>query len=207
MKDIDEHSLLPGDEMIQTTIRQLRQWAPPDRDQARQQVMFLDFLTSRTDGHLRSCPEGHLIGSAMVLDPRARKVLLQLHPLVGLWIELGGHCEPGDQSTADTAQREIQEESGLTNIAVCPVPIELEAFPDDCPRGVPNRHYAVRYAAVADSTETVTITDESEDLRWFEVNALPRRLGLGVRRYILRSLIALDIPVQELPAIPSTPSA
>ena len=45
--------------------------------------------------------------------PRCGIVLLTLHPRVGQWLQLGGHCEPDDATIADAAAREGREESGI----------------------------------------------------------------------------------------------
>ncbi len=42
------------------------------------------------------------------------RVLLTLHKTVDRWLQLGGHCEPGDTTLAGAALREAAEESGLT---------------------------------------------------------------------------------------------
>src|SRR6185437_879520 len=62
---------------------------------------FLGFLAARPDAMWRSCVPGHLTASTVVLDVSRNAVLLTLHPRVGLWLQLGGHCEPGDRTVLD----------------------------------------------------------------------------------------------------------
>ena len=64
----------------------------------------------------RTCAPGHLTASALVLDPGRRQVLLTLHPKVGRWLQLGGHCEPGDDARR-RALREATEECGIDGLA------------------------------------------------------------------------------------------
>jgi 8-oxo-dGTP pyrophosphatase MutT (NUDIX family) len=143
---------------------------------------FLAFLAARPDAMDRSCAPGHLTSSTMVVDPHRQRVLLTLHPRVGLWLQVGGHCEPTDASVLDTARREAQEESGLARLAFDPAPICLDVHPITCSLGVPTRHFDVRYLAVADSEDDLVQSDESLDLAWFDWDALPDKVAPDVAR-------------------------
>jgi coenzyme F420-0:L-glutamate ligase len=143
---------------------------------------FLAFLAARPDAMDRSCVPGHLTSSTMVVDPARRRLLLTLHPRVGLWLQVGGHCEPIDASVLDTARREAFEESGLAALEFDPVPICLDVHPITCSLGVPTRHFDIRYVAVADSATDPVRSDESLDLAWFDWDALPDRVAPDVDR-------------------------
>ena len=121
----------------------------------------------------RSCAAGHLTASALVVDPSRRAVLLTLHPRAGLWLQLGGHCEPGDDSVLAAAAREAREESGLDSLSLDPEPLGLDVHPITCSLGVPTRHFDVRYLAVAPPGAEPVRSDESIDLQWFPWDALP----------------------------------
>lgn len=121
----------------------------------------------------RSCEPGHLTASAVLVDPAAERVLLTLHPRVGRWLQLGGHCEPGDTSLVDAAAREAREESGIDGIAMDPIPLDLDVHPITCSLGVPTRHFDVRFLAVAPANAVARISAESTELGWFGWDALP----------------------------------
>lgn len=66
----------------------------------------------------RSNMRGHLTSSALVLDPVKGRVLLIYHILANRWLQPGGHFDPisatgYSTSLADSALREVEEETGL----------------------------------------------------------------------------------------------
>lgn len=134
---------------------------------------FLGFLEAREDSCDRSCAAGHLTASAVVLDASGSQVLLTLHPRVGRWVQLGGHCEPGDSSLSEAALREAREESGIEELSIDPTPVHLDVHPVTCSLGVPTRHFDVRYVVHAPAGARIVRSDESDDLRWWPVDALP----------------------------------
>jgi 8-oxo-dGTP pyrophosphatase MutT (NUDIX family) len=143
---------------------------------------FLGFLDARPDAASRSCVPGHLTASTMVVDAARRKLLLTLHPRVGAWLQVGGHCEPSDLVILDTAIREASEESGLESITFDPAPLCIDVHPITCSLGVPTRHFDVRYLAHADSTMPLIRSDESLELAWFDWDALPEPIAPDVVR-------------------------
>jgi coenzyme F420-0:L-glutamate ligase len=134
---------------------------------------MLGYLAARPDATDRSCRAGHLTASAAVLDAAGRSILLTLHAREGVWLPLGGHLEPDDETLVGAAAREAAEESGLTALSIDPVPLHLDAFPVTCVPGVPSRHLDVTFLMLAPDGATPVHSDESLDLRWFPLDALP----------------------------------
>ncbi|MAU84118.1 NUDIX domain-containing protein [Gordonia sp. Z-3] len=161
-----------------STEQALRSWAAPDAEQDSLRHTYLAFLAAAPDGCLRASEPGHITASAIVFDASLRHVLLTLHPRVGKWIQLGGHCEPDDTTIADAARREAIEESGIATLRLSPMPVHLHTHPITCSLGVPTRHLDVRYAAITEPTSDgdpppVIRSDESVDLAWWPIDALP----------------------------------
>ncbi|MBM9467727.1 NUDIX hydrolase [Nakamurella sp. YIM 132084] len=156
----------------------LRAWAAPDLGQSALCEAFLGLLAARPDATARSCGPGHVTASAVVLSADLRSVLLTLHRRLGLWLQLGGHCEPGDGTLLGAAAREATEESGLTGLMPVlvdgtPAPVHLDVHPITCSLGRPTRHFDVRYVFVAGPGAVPIISDESSDVAFHRVDALP----------------------------------
>lgn len=154
---------------------------------------FLGFLAARPDAMWRSCAPGHLTASALVMDPSRRAVLLTLHPRVGLWLQVGGHCEPGDNTMLDAAAREAREESGIGSLSFDPTPLCLDVHPITCSLGVPTRHFDVQFLAVAPDGAEPVRSDESLDLRWFAWDALPPDISPELPRMIEAARLRLGL--------------
>lgn len=149
---------------------------------------FGALLDACPDAPWRHCAPGHLTASTVVVDPSRRAVLLTLHPRVGLWLQLGGHLETGDNSVAGAALREATEESGIDGLRLDPVPVDLDIHPITCSSGVPTRHFDIRFLAVAPPGATAVRSDESDDLAWFDWNELPEPVAVDTPRLLRRAL-------------------
>jgi 8-oxo-dGTP pyrophosphatase MutT (NUDIX family) len=55
----------------------------------------------------------HFTGSALVVHPETRRVLLRWHVRHGRWLQVGGHGDPGEHDPLAVALREAVEETGL----------------------------------------------------------------------------------------------
>lgn len=168
----------------------LARWQAPTPEQESLRAAYVDHLRARPDGVWRGCFPDHLTASTLVLSDDGERALLQLHAKAGRWFQLGGHLEPGDATLAAAALREATEESGLPDLVLDPVPVQLSrhevAFCD--PRG-PVDHLDVRFVARAAAGAEPVLNHESLALRWWPVTGLPTEeadlhelLALGLAR-------------------------
>ena len=87
-------------------VEAITAFVPPTLAEGSVREAFLGFLSARPDAMWRSCVAGHVTASALILDPVRRSVLLTLHPRAGMWLQVGGHCDPDDITLLDAARRE-----------------------------------------------------------------------------------------------------
>ena len=142
-----------------------------------------DYLAAleHPDALRRAHAPAHVTASALVLDGDGTAALLVLHRKVGLWLQPGGHVDEADLSLAAAALREAAEETGLSCLAVDPVPVALDRHPAPC--GV-QEHLDVQFLAVTAGRPDPAVSAESVAVRWWPVDALP------VQRVDLRPLVA-----------------
>ncbi len=124
------------------------------------------------DALRRSHRPAHVTASALVLEPTGSAVLLVLHGKVGLWLQPGGHVEDDDPSLAAAALREATEETGVAGLVVDPRPLLLDRHPAPCGA---EHHLDVQFLVRAPSRAAPVVSQESLDVRWWPVDALPRQ--------------------------------
>lgn len=134
---------------------------------------FIDLVTSHSDCFERSLKFGHVTGSAWLVNKAGTHVLLTHHRKLNKWFQLGGHAD-GNPDILDVAMREAREESGLGDI----VPVGNQIFDIDI-HVIPERksdpehfHYDIRYALQVAGRDAYTVSDESHDLAWVEIDKL-----------------------------------
>ncbi|WP_236553558.1 NUDIX hydrolase [Rathayibacter sp. VKM Ac-2803] len=168
-----------------TTVRadqvslELREWRPGSLEDLRDE--YLGFLAARGASALeRDGGPEHLTASCFVLSPGLDRVLLCFHRKGRFWVQLGGHVEPGDASLADAALREAREESGVADLRLLGhLPVDIDRHGLGSGFGRCSTHWDVGYAAVADPDAPVAVSDESDDVAWWPVDALPDEVPPG----------------------------
>jgi 8-oxo-dGTP pyrophosphatase MutT (NUDIX family) len=185
--DLEYPSWLPGEELaadVRHTIAIAPRETPEDRFEAWAWRTLLD-----EDGPAlltRQATPNHITASAIVLTPDARRTCLVLHGRMGLWVQPGGHLEEGDLTVRAAAAREVAEETGLSGV-VLPVPVVLSRHHAPCRPGIVDWHLDIQLTLVT-APEAPTVSDESHDVAWFDVDDLPPDLANGVAGNVTRAV-------------------
>ncbi|MDQ8201788.1 NUDIX hydrolase [Pelagicoccus sp. SDUM812003] len=134
---------------------------------------FLEFVRRREDCFERSCLEGHVTGSAWLVNGAGTHVLLTHHRKLGQWFQLGGHAD-GEADVTQVALSEAREESGLPDLQLengRVFDLDIHLIPER--KGVPSHyHYDLRFVVRSTGSEAFQVSAESLELAWVEVEGI-----------------------------------
>lgn len=153
-------------------IKELERYEASDEAERAALERLRSFSQAHPDCCDRSLQEGHITGSAWLINPKGDKVCLHFHKKLQMWMQFGGHAD-GNPDVLAVAIREAEEESGIGGI----LPVMPEIFDVDVhaiparPAEVAHFHYDVRYLLQAPH-ENFVCSAESEKLAWFKYEEL-----------------------------------
>ena len=150
--------------------------APRRTEREREDTSRLEALVAAAGGWhdvwSRSTPL-HVTGSAFVVHPPTRRVLLRWHDRQQAWLHVGGHGDPGEEHPLEVARREGAEETGLddllpwpdarlVHVAIVPVPAK-----DHEPA---HEHADLRYVLATGQPDRARPEHDGAHLRWLTVD-------------------------------------
>lgn len=162
----------------------------PEADAAREEIIA--FVDAHSDAAERSCVQGHLTGSALVVDATGARTLLMLHRKLGRWFQPGGHAD-GDTNLAAVALREATEETGIEGLQVAVPAVDIDVHDVSLPGEATHRHLDVRHLVLAPPGAVESANAESLALRWVaaaDLDGLRPAVDLSTRRLVAVGLRA-----------------
>lgn len=157
----------------------LNRYVPNYSEEKEYKEQILQFVHKHSNCFDRTLKNGHITASAWLLDKTGTKALLMHHKKLGLWVQLGGHCD-GECDVLSVAIKEAQEESGIQGI----IPVSADIFDIDVHK-IPTKnpdekehfHYDIRFLLQVTSDEIVVQNSESNELRWvsMDLTSLPTK--------------------------------
>ncbi len=171
---------MTGDELRRRVRADVAARSPVDAREATSIDRFLTAFDSLVEPFSRVSDPVHVTGSGIVTGRRG--VVLLRHRRLGVWLQPGGHIDPGE-TPWDAARRESEEETGLA-----------VAFTDVLPDGVPllvhvdvhaggkgHTHLDLRYLLEAGDDDPDPPPEESQEVGWFDWPEAIERADDGLR--------------------------
>ncbi len=151
----------------ESLISELRRYRERYPEEAETAGRIIQFVSANENCFHRSLSQGHITGSAWVVDRRGQRVLLTHHRKLNKWLQLGGHAD-GDSDVLAVAIREVEEESGLQRVTPAGrdiFEIDIHLIPESG-KEPEHYHYDIRYLLRNDGSDDYIVSDESHDLGW-----------------------------------------
>ncbi len=183
----DDPALEPSSELA-AAVAAVQAARVIDREAEAHRRSVLAFLAAHPDALERTCAEGHLTGSALVVDAAGRRTLLMLHRKLGRWFQPGGHAD-GDGNLAHVALREAAEETGLRDLRIAVPAVDIDVHRVRPPGEASHLHLDVRYLVIAPANAVEVGNEESLELRWvIEADLAGLGADPSTRRLVRRGL-------------------
>lgn len=159
----------------QPLLALLRQHTPADENEVAMTAQTIAFVEAHPDCFERSLPEGHITGSAWILSPDRRQVLLIHHRKLDRWFQPGGHAD-GNPDVAAVALQEAREETGLTDVYLTDSQIfdvDVHLIPEraDVPAHL---HYDIRFQFISNDQILFGENREVKNVRWVSLDEAER---------------------------------
>ncbi|MFH8382973.1 NUDIX hydrolase [Kitasatospora sp. NPDC018058] len=120
----------------------------------------------------------HFTGSALIVHPPTRRVLLRWHVRQQAWLQVGGHGDPGESLPLDIALREGLEETGLTDLTPWPdaALVHLAVVPVPASPVEPaHEHADLRFLLATDTPDDARPENPASPLEWLSIEEAKQR--------------------------------
>ncbi|TDT17588.1 ADP-ribose pyrophosphatase YjhB (NUDIX family) [Ilumatobacter fluminis] len=178
-------------DLLELVRRTVTERDPIDDDEARSIERTLSEFDRLNDPLDQELDPVHVTGSAIVVGPRG--VLLLKHKRLGLWLQPGGHIDPGE-SPWEAALREAEEETGLavsfTDVgdrdgwAGVPHLVHVDVHAG----GRGHTHLDLRYVVDGGDADPNPPEGESQEIEWLDWPAAIERASDDRLTALLRTL-------------------
>jgi len=136
---------------------------PVDARERESVQRFIELFDPLEQPFLEEAGPVHVTGSAIVVTTDRTRVLLHKHKRLGLWLQPGGHIDPGELPWQGAA-REAVEETGLPAALVDNGLVHVDVHPG--PRG--HTHLDLRYLVESPHVPPTPPEGESPDVQWLQ---------------------------------------
>jgi len=162
--------------MNQKIYNEILNYVPFDEREAEDKKTTLDFIKNNQDVLTRDNKIAHFTTSAWIINKERTKVLMIYHNIYKSWAWVGGHAD-GEEDLFSVINREIEEETGLTNLK--PIingiyGINIVPVDNHIKRGkIVNSHLHVDVEYLFEADESIPLRikeDENSGVKWVDIN-------------------------------------
>ncbi|MFF5996864.1 NUDIX hydrolase [Lysinibacillus sp. KU-BSD001] len=157
---------------------QLMNYQPFNEQEMADKQIIMKCLTTFDEILTRENEVAHMTCSGFVVNKARTKVLMVHHNIYNSWSWTGGHAD-GETDFLAVALREVQEETGVSNLQ----PVTTDIFSLDVLTVIghvkkgkfisPHLHLNVTYLIEADDAQALTIAEaENSGVAWLPINQL-----------------------------------
>ena len=158
----------------QPLLDMLQQYVSHHPEEAKVAERIRQLVAATPDCFERHHRPGHITASAWVLSPDLQHCVLIHHRKLCRWLQPGGHAD-GETDVVAVARREVQEETGLlvqTHGNRQPFDLDIHRIPQRVNSSGEliedaHDHHDIRFLFEAAANQQLTLSEESNDVRWF----------------------------------------
>lgn len=158
--------------------QEINNFKPFNQQEENDKKLVLELLDNENDLLTRNNRRYHFTVSAWLVDQSRNYVLMAYHNIYQSWAWLGGHAD-GNANLKEVILKEIEEESGLSNVSFIADGIySLEILPvaGHNKKGdyiSSHLHLNVTYLLQGDKRDSVRIKeDENSNIGWIEIDKI-----------------------------------
>ena len=173
---------------------------PEEKDR---QTALLNYLNSHEDNEITDWNnfDGHVVAGGFIYSKEDNKFLVLYHKDLKMYLYPGGHTDAKDKNPLEASKREIQEETGLSNLEqliiendeMLPIDIDTHIIGYNERLNLPQHyHFDFRYLFIIDRIENINIdVEELENYKWIDINDLYNDSNYGSVASKIERLLSL----------------
>ncbi|MBQ2872760.1 MAG: NUDIX hydrolase [Bacilli bacterium] len=156
--------------------KQIFKYTPYDEKESIDKEVMIEFIKDNDDVLIRDNKIAHMTVSAWITNKDKNKILMIYHNIYHSWAWIGGHAD-GDDDLLHVVKKEIEEETGLTNVKLLSDGIyglNIVTVDNHIKRGKfvnSHLHFDIEFLFEADENDTVRIKeDENSGVKWVDID-------------------------------------
>lgn len=160
-------------------------------EEQQRQSILTNYLKTHKDEEITDWNnfDGHIVAGGFIYAKEENKFLVLYHNDLKMFLYPGGHVDSSDTNTLSASKREIQEETGLSNLEqlkvaedeLIPIDIDTHKIGYNERLNLPEHyHFDFRYLFMVDRISDIkTDTEELSSYKWISLEELSNDVNYG----------------------------